>query len=118
MVWRLTGGRVRPPRRRLYSTTAISGRIYQTVNPPRLYMAWAGLGVEVAFLTEDDLAGMHSSILTKRAQTARFSGRTGCAQAGCGGSQARASPYSHHVCVEIGMVLTRLWPIRLLTKGQ
>jgi integrase/recombinase XerD len=33
VVWRLTGGRVRPHECRLYSTTTTSGRISQTVTP-------------------------------------------------------------------------------------
>jgi hypothetical protein len=45
-----------------------------------------------------------SSILIKRAQHARFSGRMCCSQAGCGGSQVRASPYSHQACAEIAVV--------------
>jgi hypothetical protein len=61
VVWRLTGGRVRPHGCRLYSTIATSGRIYQTVNPPRLYMAWAGLGVKVAFLHRRRPGGMPAS---------------------------------------------------------
>jgi len=35
---------VRSPGCRLYNTKTTSGRIYYTVNPPRLWMSYAGLG--------------------------------------------------------------------------
>ena len=57
------------------------------------------------FYTEDDLERPPSFILTKRAQAALFSGRTGCSQAACRGSQVCTSRHSHHVCAEICMVL-------------
>jgi hypothetical protein len=57
------------------------------------------------FYPEGDLAGTPRLIRTERAQTARFSGGTGCSQAGYGGSQARASPHSHQACAAIGPVL-------------
>jgi hypothetical protein len=44
-------------------------------------------------------------ILTQRAQAALFSGRTGCSQAECRGSQVRTSRYSQHVCAKTGAVL-------------
>jgi hypothetical protein len=44
-------------------------------------------------------------MLTQRAQAAMFSGRTGCSQAECRGSQVHTSRHSHHVCAEICMVL-------------
>jgi hypothetical protein len=43
-------------------------------------------------------------VLTQRAQTARFSGRMGCSQAGGRGSQVRTSGHSHHVYAETGVI--------------
>jgi hypothetical protein len=44
-------------------------------------------------------------VLTQRAQPATFSGRTCRSQAGCRGSQVRASRHSHHAGAAIGAVL-------------
>jgi hypothetical protein len=49
--------------------------MYQTVNPPRLYMAWAGVGVEVAFRPSRRPGGHATFVLTARAQDMMFAGR-------------------------------------------
>src|SRR5262249_12475603 len=62
-------------------------------------------GGEVAFLARRRPGGHVRVVLTERAQTALFSGRTGWCQAGCPGSQVCTSRYSHQVCAETDAVL-------------
>jgi pullulanase/glycogen debranching enzyme len=82
---------------------------------PRRHRTYHSRHVFVPGLTAGQLYGYRvrrpphrtsSSILTERTQVARFSHRTGCAQAGYRGSQVYVARHSHDVCAAIGPVLT------------
>src|SRR5215510_7568731 len=76
-----------------------------TPAPPLPGVGWLGSSRSLAFLHRRRPGGHVRVVLTKRAQTAMFSGRTGCSQAGCPGSQVCTSRYSHQVCAETDAVL-------------
>jgi hypothetical protein len=66
-------------------------------------LCWLG-SLMSPFYVEGDLTEHAWVILTKRAQHALFSGRTGCSQVGCRSSQVRVIRHSHHACAETDAV--------------